>query len=1229
MQFVPSAHRCMRWALLLVALSLVVLPGLTTAQTYTGALSGTVRDASGAVIPNAKVVVKNEATNSSDERTSNENGYFSFPTLLPGSYTVTITAKGFATWETQKLTLNMRDNRSIGNIEMQVATTAEQVTVVGNAELIAPVETGESGLTLNQNLVNNIAIQGRDAAELIKFMPGMGMNNGLSQSMWNSLTTSSNNGPVGQFSASGTQPYGGMQLTMDGGLLVDTGNMGTQVANINQDQTAEMTVHNSAFNAEYARGPVTVEATGKSGSSLFHGQAYLYARNGVLNAEDASLKAQNVAKPNDSYYYPGGTISGPVLIPKTNFNKNRDKLFFFAGYEYMKQQPEGSLSQLFVPTQDMLGLNPDKPYGDFTPAYLQSLGLQNTAGNSVFGPAGTTPCAASNTGQWWYNNYCGSALGSPVASTQGQIPLNQLDPNMRAIASLFPQPNVNPATNGGANYQFLNNAPVNRWELKLRGDWNITKKDRLYVSWNRQDETDFNYFGVWWWPSDTLPYPSTLKANQVSKLWSASYVHEFTSSLTNEFVFNYTSFVNPVRPTNIDAVNPANVGYNVTNPFDAGNAPAIPNLLSWGCQVSNGGCFPGLWAPAFASGFQNGAFGALKRVPSFADNLSWVKGTHTMKFGFFWAHGGNQQTEGVWAGSANGFPQGRYDYDTWAYNTTGNPLSDFVMGHAVDFAQTSADPVHTLWYNEIAFYAQDSWKVSPRLTLTYGLRFDHEGQWYPSDSGSPGLVVWDPSLCANSRCVGDSLPGFTWHGINSSIPLSGFPSAFKADPRVGVAYDIFGNGKTVVRGGYGIYRYQLAYNDVNAALDPPLGIQFFSTSGGCHFLKTEQVQTDPLCQPTTPNGEIPSSSSGLSVNALQKGDDRTPWVQNWTALLDLRAPWNSLFEIGYVGSHTSDMLIAANLSNINWVPLGGYFQPNPVNGISYYCQGTPSPTCVNSGPPDTSVYNPYNYNQVQVASHGSYSNYNAMQIMWQKQTGRSTFMVNYTFSKVLGIRDGQTNNGNGNGSVMDVFNLRNNYGVLAYDHTNIFNAAYVVGLPNVHSTNKFVTGAVNNWQLSGTLQYQSGVPIQPNAGGTMNVVYQNGESNSSMLGTNGDVLAPILTCDPRSNRKGGQYFNPGCFAMPTVQGQNGTIIWPYVKGPAYFNTDLSLYKTFHVTERQNIQFRFQAFNFINHALPNLGTDSATNLNFNSAGINTNPNFNGYAHQTTGRRVIELALKYSF
>jgi hypothetical protein len=680
-------------ALLLVFLLLAVA---TRAQVASSTLSGTVYDASGAVVPDAKVVIKNLAIATVREMNSNSAGYFSFPFLAPGKYEVTISAKGFKTWQQKDISLSEGESRSLPSIQLQIGVASEIVTVETGIEAIAPVDTGASSTTLNENMVSNLAIVGRDALELIKLMPGMAHSNGLGQDPWTSLNTQSNSGPVGQFSANGTQPNGGLQLTVDGGLLVDTGNMGTQIANVNQDQTAELTIRDSAFDAEYSRGPVIVEATGKSGSQQFHGGAYLYTRNSVFNAMDAQLKGNGfTTKPNDYYYYPGFTLAGPILIPGRNFNRNRDKLFFFVGYEYMNQHPAGTAHELFVPTADMLGQNPNKPYADFSPAYLAS--------QKVYGPSASVPCRDTST--WQYSTFCGTAQGQTIVN--GQIPLSLLDPNALALAKLFPAPNVDPTTHGGNNFQYLDNPPINRWELKTRADYNITNKTHLYFSYNRQNETDINNFGVWWWPNSTLPYPSAMPANVVSNLWSASVLHTFTPALTNEVTFNYTSFINPVRAKNISAVAPSTVGYNVTNPFSPNISPMVPNLLSWGCGSGNGGCFPGFWAPAYSSGFASGAFGALKRVPSLSDNASWVKGTHTLKFGVFWAHGGNQQTEGAWD-SNNGFAQGRFEFDQWAYYSTNNPLADLLLGKSAGFAQTSADPLHTLWYNEIAFYGQDS-----------------------------------------------------------------------------------------------------------------------------------------------------------------------------------------------------------------------------------------------------------------------------------------------------------------------------------------------------------------------------------------------------------------------------------------------------------------------------------------------------------------------------------------
>jgi hypothetical protein len=322
------------------------------------------------------------------------------------------------------------------------------------------------------------------------------------------------------------------------------------------------------------------------------------------------------------------------------------------------------------------------------------------------------------------------------------------------------------------------------------------------------------------------------------------------------------------------------------------------------------------------------------------------------------------------------------------------------------------------------------------------------------------------------------------------------------------------------------------------------------------------------------------------------------------------------------------------------VPLGAFFGPDPKTGVV-------NPIYMSNFP--TNDYRPLqSYGDMWIVGHGSYSNYNSLQATFQKQSGPITFLANYTFGKVLGIRDGVSQNGASAGNMVDPFNIRANYGVLAYDHTHIFNAGYVINLPSPIKGNAFAKGVVNGWQFSGVTQLQSGAPLQPNTNGNLNASFGNvlingnsvGVSPMSWVGSNatGLQLEPLLTCDPRSNLKSGQYFNPNCFAPPP-QGSQGTIIWPYIRSPAFFDSDLALFKNFKMGERQSFQFRFSAFNFLNHPNPQFGLNGTTDVSLNftntSTGAhllsstNTNAATNGFPAFTTGNRLVEFAIKYNF
>lgn len=1203
--------RHLQFSLFLLAvlmLSITQVPAF--GQVATGSLNGTVFDTTGAVVPNADIQLRNEATDGVRKTVSNSVGFFNFIAVQPGSYTVTINAPGFKAWTQKSIVFNQAENRTFPNIALTPGAQSETVEVTADVTAV-PLDTPESRMTLDTRMITELAIQGRNASELIKVMPGMGFNRGLNNSAWEASLTQTNSGPIGQYAASGNQPYGSITMTSDGASILDIGNMGTQVANINQDQTAEVTILNSTFGAEFAKGPVTFQAISKSGEKAFHGSGYFYARNSVFNSEDYYLKSQGYEKPEDSYYYPGFTFGGPVLIPGTSFNKSREKLFFFTGFEYMKQNPPGNLYQSIVPTAAMLS-------GDFSAAAVAGLA----------GDTGRVPCDPSLSGNWWYGAYCGSENNQFVNG----VYTGTLDPNALAYAQLFPQPNQDPAAHGGFNYSFLDSTPVNRWEYKLKLDYNISQKTHLSGSYTRQSEGNTNQFGVWWWPGGTVPYPSTLTATTISRIVSANLTHTFSPTMTNELVFAYSFFTFPLSLSNPSAVDPAGLGgYTEAKIWSPDIAPQVPNIVSWSCNWGgNVGCFPHVYGPGMTASFNGGGFGNRKSVPSIADNLAKVFEKHTVKVGFYTDLSAQAQTS-----SYGSWGQGMFTFDNWTGNSSGNYVADMLIGHG-QYSQTQEVPIVDIRYRTTSFYGQDQWKLMRKLTLTYGVRFDHLGQWYPTGD-HPGFAVWDPSTYDDSP---DAPPysGMSWNATDSSIPISGWGSKWSISPRVGAAFDLFGNGKTVLRGGFGVYPWQVTTNDVGGTYLVPLGFRTVSTGALTNWTDVNNYTPGAL-----------GAFNGDSSFALRKGDDKVPYTQNWNIIVSQQLPWKSILEVQYAGNRTRNALLTGNgdtrhfLQNVNKIPLGALWgTTDPITGEQ--CRDLlPDGTCNADswvswpGMSDVSAhFRPYqNYGRALIeVTHGSYSNYNALMLSWQKQAGRITFNTNYTFSKVLGIRDGQTNNGNGDGATMDAFRMGNNYGVLAYDHTHIFNASYIINLPKPIHDNPILAGIVNGWEISGITQLQSGPPLQPNTGG--NFYASLPVSVYSILGTDqAGVVMPLLTCDPRKGLSSGQYFNPSCFGVPTEKNVNGPYIWPYIKGPAYVTSDLSVYKNFKITERHNLQFRASAFNFLNHPLGQFEKTDDTTMRFREVegepGVyeQYNSHFTGRPAYKVGRRLFEFALKYTF
>ncbi|HEY4764939.1 MAG TPA: carboxypeptidase regulatory-like domain-containing protein [Candidatus Sulfotelmatobacter sp.] len=1232
-------------ALLLV---FILLASTGFAQQLTGTLSATITDAAGAVVPNAKVTMKNDQSGDVRTTVSNGSGYFTVTAVQPGSYSVTVEAAGFKTWQQTGIVFAQGDNRTLPSVKLDVGQVTETVEIKAGADVVIP-DTAEVSTTLNTQLVEDVPIVGRDAGELLKLMPGMALNNsGTQGSSFNPTTVGSNNGPVGAYSANGTQPNGAMAYMLDGANLVDPGNAGTQIANINQDMVSEVKVLMSSYSAEYAKGPVIFEAFSKSGGNQFHGEGYFYARNSIFNSWDAYTKTQflsdvasfpalqnqfaNSLEPPAHFYYPGGNIGGPIILPFTDFNRNRKKLFFWAGYEYMRQTPAVTPIDYNVPTVEQKA-------GDFTENTINGQpGIVNGSNTPLL----TTLQQNPNYGYAYMIPY-----GLPSNAVGHIMPTSDFDPNLtggtpdgkHGLLQYYPNSNILPGpSNGYNNYQYTPSEPQNRWEATGKVDYAISDNDKLSVSYTRQIETDVHPIGVWWTPPWTLPYPSNVQAPTTSQDFMSNYTHVFSPTTTNEFVFTYARYINPSNLTNASAASRSTLGFKTTG-FYGVTTSQVPNVEGpWG------GAVPNIDEFSFDGAFNGGnGFGAIKKDPSLYDNFTKVIGSHTLKAGFYWDTSQNvQSSAGLQLGN-----QGNYNVG-WGANDTGNVVADFLLGVNGNYQQQNIIPTFDIQFHQWSIYAQDSFKANRQLTLNYGLRFDHMGQWY----GPPnGMAVWDPASYNNTASA-PANTGLLFHSINSSIPLSGLQSPlFYYEPRVGLAYDIFGTGKTVLRAGVAWFRYQLAVNDVGGptgaaagqftAQTPGISPYNASTgTGGYGQIDQSGFYTPPSQQSLS--SYISGTGSGATISVFPEGDNRTPYVMDWNITVSQALPWRSVFEASYVGNKSQNELINGGNGGIdnlnNFVP-GSFFLPDPVLGVTV---STAPPTCTNSTPANNSTlcatspnyaieeqtangngfsenhFRPLkNYTNVNLITHGSYANYNSLQLSWQKQSGHITFLTNYTFSKVLGIRDGQTDNGTGNGTTVDPYNLKNNYGPLQYDHTNIVNASAVWQLPKLIHGNHFAGGAVNGWQLSTYTTYQSGAPLQTSTGGSMNAGYPgltvpslgapdlpnnsvrlpNGlvstsVNESTWLGTNayggsgGGLLLPQLVCDPRKHAAG-LYFNPGCFQAPAF-GTQGTLIWPYIRNPAYFDSDLALFKNFQISERQKLQFRLSATNWLNHPLGQFG-----------------------------------------
>jgi hypothetical protein len=1178
--------------LLLLCLAVVSLFDVTVwSQGIFATLTGVVTDPAGAVVSNAKVTLRNAESGDERNTVTDNQGYYTFASVPVGTYDVTVEAPGFQSFKVSGVGLGGGEKRNV-NVSLTVGTTNQTVEVSSAADIIAPVDSGEKSNTLTTQQLQNYVQVGSNAAEYIKIMPGFGIQNGTSnKSNYTGQTIGINaNGDSGSqsplnnaFSYNGL-PGNTLDIVADGAHVSDPGcNCDTPV-NPNSDFLQEFKTLTSNFSAEEQKGPMVITSVTKAGGSEFHGNAFFYAKNYALNANDAYANAVGVKQPANKYYFPGGSIGGPVLIPGTNINKNRDKLFFFTGYEYFYQVLDTGILQATVPTPGMLN-------GNFSPSELAKLGAKTASGK----PPGTVPAS-------WPG---------------GQMPANLIDPNMQALMKLYPAPNADPNATGGYNYVQSEIFNQNNFQWTARGDYSVSDNTKVFVRYNMQRETQQFPVGLWWRNGSQVPYPTPVEGKNRSDSVAGTLTHVFSPTMTNESVFAYTfvGFPNVFKdPAKVDRTK---VGYKDPTLFN-NKVAQIPSFGSFGNEAAlifNPGGFE-------AGGPSSGLY-ANKYMPSVSDTLTKVWGTHTFKAGFFYEWIRNAQP-------ANNNTNGQMQFvpsDNTSF-TYGDAYADMLAGNMSNYNEQNFNRINDISYNTYEGFVQDSWKITPKLTFELGLRMTHFTPW--TDDEGFGYSVFIPSQynsANNGACAAaPTFCGFQWHARDKSIPLTGFPTrTLFWQPRFGVAYDLFGKGNTVLRGGWGRFYYHSG--QFTAGLDTSAGsegITITPNSIGDRRLLASQLNTIPFqAQPSTPA-------------AVDRRDDKQPYTDSYSFTVSQRLPWASLLEVAYVGNQSHDLQNSGGYgSNINLVPVGAMF------------------AALNPAIANADNYRPFRgYGDLNQQTNNLYSNYNALQVTWAHQASRATMQLNYTYGKALGIvSPGQPTLGAP--ASLDPFNLQNNYGVQPGNRTHLFNASYSINLPDPVHNNKIAAGLVNGWQISGITQIESGANLtyaQGNANfgmqlngailpGTQNVVNPDGSTgiainNQSLLGTNGIQINPILTCDPRKNLGPHQYINGSCFAVPTAVGQNGPTLLPPIYGPAFFNSDLGIFKNFKIKESMKLQFRVQAFNFLNHPLWSFPNSNNLTLQYKQGSpgsttiAQTNSTF-GVTQFKEGHRVLELAVKFYF
>ncbi len=772
---------------------LLFLAPAAYSQMMSGQITGRLVDPGGAVIPSAKVELTNELTKQTRDFTTDVSGNFTFTNVPPGNYTLRVAHPGFKTYEQKGITVGAVEKVALPEIALQVGDLATSVEVQASAVRVN-TDSSDRGVAVTTTQIEDTVTKGRNFMLLMSTLPGVQDLNQTDSRGWGTGSPTLMGGQIGQ-----------KLLVLDGAASQDSGNRDFGYIAPSVDAIAEVKVLVANFNAEYgARSGGQMNVMIKSGTNSFHGSGYYYIRNEAFNANEFFNNKTGIPRPRYKYHNLGGTIGGPFIIPGTKFNKSHNRLFWFFSYDYLKNKNVTGANRYTMPTA--LERN-----GDFSQTVT-------TTGALI-------------------------PIKDPLSGTQfpgNKIPASRLDSTGLAMMNLFPLPNtVDPTGQRQYNAEFVNPFEQPRHDRILRVDYPISSKATSYVRL-LQDYTGNDGYGqiLGALGDGWRQFPHGYDIPSAGAV--AAFIYTFRSNLVSETMWGITRGHQMNTPTD------QTLYQNSLLPLkDAqGNVVPLPsmfssNYLNLRPQI-NFGLPSGFSAQSSGLGVPNAPqygfdsrwpFDGTDQVQTVSTNLTWVKGAHNLKGGFYlekMARNVSVYSQYNIAGSYY------FGSDTASPVDTGYPDSNLVTGGFFAYGQDSIKQVNHARYTQVDWFLQDTWRVMPRFTVDLGMRFQWMGPLHtagqhlglfdkagydPNKAGQPLYPAMVDGVKKAINPVTGAVYPYVMQGLFDPASYSGMPFSGVKDyigdfwhapplalgPRVGFAWDVRGNGKMAVRGGFGIF----------------------------------------------------------------------------------------------------------------------------------------------------------------------------------------------------------------------------------------------------------------------------------------------------------------------------------------------------------------------------------------------------------------------------------------